>query len=611
MFPSILHSLACGAVIVGLMLAIPETLYSNDWSEVQKITAADGNAHDEFGISVDIAHNVVIIGAKGDDVFGYSSGSAYIFSKSDGGWQQTRKLIASDGAAVDYFGYSVGVFGNTAIIGAVGDDDLGISSGAAYLFENIDGTWSQTMKLHAYDGAAMDEFGASVAIAEDVMIISSDYDDDQMGSAIVYTKSNGAWSWAAKLRASDRAVYDHFGYSVSISADIAVVGAPNDDDNGANSGSAYIYWKNGEYWPMKVKLCPLDGAAGDEFGTSVSNTSEIVVIGAPSDDDQGFSSGSVYIFEKISGNWIQTAKLTPSDGQQGNLFGGSVSISGLQVVVGARNDNDKGSYSGSAYVFEKKETGWLQTSKLTASDGADSDHFGQTVSIFDDTAIIGANCDDDKGVDSGSAYFFNSTPIVVHFASFAACYKDQGISIEWRTVSEIEIAGFNVLRRNQMDNVFQKINKSMITAMGTSNCGADYRYLDSAALGGEPQYALEIVSLDGTCSKSAPISVSGETGIQKNMMPEAYVLHPNFPNPFNPQTTIGFDLPSSSMVSLLIYDAQGHLVRMLVNSCLGGGTHSVVWNGTDEKGRKVSSGLYFCRMKAGMFEQTCKMTLLY
>ncbi len=270
-------------------------------------------------------------------------------------------------------------------------------------------TISPIAKLTASDGAVYDAFGISVAISGDTAIVGAQGDDDNgtdSGSAYIFIKNAGVWSQAAKLTASDGAVDDFFGYSVAISGDTAIVGAWLDDDNATDSGSAYVFVKPVSGWAdmtQTAKLTASDGGFADYFGYSVAISSDTAIVGAWS------GSGSAYIFVNNAGTWSQIAKLTASDGANGDELGGSVAISGDTAIVGAGSDDDNGYVSGSAYVFVKPVLGWAnmtQTAKLTASDGAAEDHFGSSVAISGDTAIIGAWRDDDNGTDSGSAYVF-------------------------------------------------------------------------------------------------------------------------------------------------------------------------------------------------------------
>ena len=386
-------------------------------NETAKLTASDGATGDWFGFSVSVYNNTAVIGAYYDDDNGSNSGSAYVFEKNStsGNWMQKEKLLASDGAAYDRFGNSVSVYNNTAVIGAYKDNSNGSNSGSAYVFEkNSTGHWTQKEKLLASDGAGNDFFGSSVSVYNNTAVIGAYHDDDNgsnSGSAYVFEKnSTGHWMQKEKLLASDGATDDWFGRSVSVYNNTAVIGAYGDDDNGSSSGSAYVFEKNstsGNWTQMEpVKLIASDGAADDLFGFSVSVYNNTAVIGAYNDDDNGPNSGSAYVFEKnsTSGNWTQKEKLLASDGVAIDRFGRSVSVYNNTAVIGA-NYGDVG--SGSAYVFEKNSSGnWMQKQKLTASDGAVFDYFGRSVSVYNNTAVIGAYGDDDNGSYSGSAYVF-------------------------------------------------------------------------------------------------------------------------------------------------------------------------------------------------------------
>jgi hypothetical protein len=378
------------------------------WSQQAKLTASDGAAEDHFGCSVSISGDYAIVGANYDDDKGDASGSAYIFKRNGAIWNQQAKLTASDGAALDYFGGSVSISGDYAIIGASGDDDTGYDNGSAYIFKYDGTTWVQQARLTASDGAILDIFGCSVSISGDYAIIGASGDDDKgdgSGSAYIFKRDGATWSQQQKLTASDAAAGDYFGDSVSISGDYAIVGADCDDDKGAESGSAYIFKRDGATWSQQAKLTASDGAAKDYFGCSVSISGDYAIIGAHQDDDKGTDSGSAYIFKRGT-TWSQQDKLTASNGAAGDCFGYSVSISGDYAIVGAFCDDDKGADSGSAYIFKYDGTTWSHQQKLTASDGATGDDFGYSVSISGDYAIIGAYLDDDKGADSGSAYIF-------------------------------------------------------------------------------------------------------------------------------------------------------------------------------------------------------------
>ncbi|MBX3290498.1 MAG: VCBS repeat-containing protein [Acidobacteria bacterium] len=383
-----------------------------NWTEQQKLTASDGEGGDELGVSVSISGDTAIAGAYFDDSLlgSQDAGSAYVFTRSGTNWTEQQKLSADDSAEHDYFGNSVSVSGDTAIIGAARHDNVnGINAGSAYVFIKTGTTWTRLQNLLASDGAADDVFGISVAISGDTAIIGAPGDDDngsESGSAYIVTRNGGQWTEMQKLTASDGAAGDSFGTSVSISGDTAIVGSMQDDDAGTNSGSVYIFTRSGGVWTQQQKLTASDGAAGDSFGTSVSISGDTAIVGSRLDDYAGTDSGSAYIYTRSGGQWTEQ-KLTASDAAAGDRFGVSVAISGDTIIVGAYLDDDLGSASGSAYVFIRTGTNWTEQQKLTASDGAEDDVFGVSVAISGDTVIAGATFNSlPGGAEQGSAYIF-------------------------------------------------------------------------------------------------------------------------------------------------------------------------------------------------------------
>jgi hypothetical protein len=375
-------------------------------TEQAKLIASDAEGGDYFGYSVSISGNLAVIGAFGNGDAGNNSGSAYVFRWDGANWVEQSKLTASDAAEDDWFGYSVSISGDLAVIGAPNDNDAGSKSGSAYVFRWDGSNWVEQAKLTASDAAADDWFGDSVSISGDLAVITASEDDGGSGSAYVFRWDGANWVEQAKLTASDAAAEDYFGSSVSISGDVVVVGAYGNDDAGVYSGSAYVFRWDGANWVEQSKLTASDAAANDIFGLSVSISGNLAVIGAFRNDDAGNDSGSAYVFRWDGAHWVEQSKLTASDAAAEDWFGYSVSISGDLVVIGASGD-DGG--SGSAYVFRWDGANWVEQAKLTASDAAAFDEFGYSVAIDGDVAVIGAYQDDDGGDYSGSAYIFQTT----------------------------------------------------------------------------------------------------------------------------------------------------------------------------------------------------------
>ena len=390
-------------------------------AEAAKLIASDGAAYDYFGHSVAVDGDTMVVGAYQAHGNSAESGAAYVFTRQSGQWREVAKLTAHDGAADDEFGYSVAVDGDTVVVGAYLADGNGADSGAAYVFAKPDTGWTtatETAKLTAHDGAAEDNFGYSVAVDGDTVAVGALNDDgnsSESGAAYVFTKPDTGWATAtetAKLTAHDGAAYDEFGLSVAVDGDTVVVGATYGDGSSAQSGAVYVFTKQSGGWGQVAKLTASDGAADDNFGYSVAVDGDTVVVGAYQAHGNSADSGAIYMFTKPDTGWTtatETVKLTAHDGVADDQFGLSVAVDGDTVAVGAAWDDDNGSESGSAYVFKKPATGWTTTNetvKLTAPDGAVVDQFGYSVAVDGDTVAVGAIWDDDNGSDSGAAYVY-------------------------------------------------------------------------------------------------------------------------------------------------------------------------------------------------------------
>jgi hypothetical protein len=321
------------------------------WTEQQKLTPKDGSAGDFFGFSVAMHGSIAVIGAWGDDDNGSNSGSAYVFRRTAGEWTERQKLTAGDGEAFDQFGQAVDVSGPAVAIGAIGTD----GDGAVYVYRRIVGGWTEHQKLTDGDGAAADQFGVSVAVDGATMLIGAVLDDDNglnAGAAYVFTRSGGVWSEQEKLTASDGASGDGFGGDVALDGNTALVAAALDDDNGESSGSVYAFTRSAGLWSEEQKLLAGDGAPGDQFGDGIALDGNTAVVGAFQDDDNGAESGSAHVWFRTAGTWAEDRKLLASDGAAGDFFGRPVALDGNTAVIGAYFADHNGDASGSAYVFK-------------------------------------------------------------------------------------------------------------------------------------------------------------------------------------------------------------------------------------------------------------------
>lgn len=368
-------------------------------AEIQKIFANENTANNLFGSAVAADGDYVAVGLQS------GKEAIYLYKQvTPDNWQQIAKLQASDGIVSDFFGRSVAMDGNTIVVGAFGDDDNGSFSGSAYVFVN-DGAdnWNQQAKLVALDGTTLDRFGGAVAIHDDTIIVGADNDADfanAAGSAYVFTRDvSGSWSQQAKLVSSDLATFDRLGGAVAVHGNNAFVSARFDDDNGGSSGSVYLFERDTVgNWSQSQKLIAAPGPSRfNAYGSKLSFDGVRLVVGARDTNPNG-SDGIVYVYRQNSSNeWVLEAGLFSSDGLPQPGFPQNFSISGLdidgdQLVVGASGDLNAGFQSGAAYLFERDpvEGTWSESGKLLASDSIENNIFGFSAAIHDQTAFIGA-----------------------------------------------------------------------------------------------------------------------------------------------------------------------------------------------------------------------------
>ena len=333
------------------------------WTQQAKLTAGDGASPDYFGSSVSLSAdgNTALVGSFLDDTpGGMDAGSAYVFVRSGTSWSQQAQLTASDAAARDWFGFSVCISGDgsTAVVGAcLADTTAGAYAGSAYVFGRSGTTWSQQAKLTADDAAAGDQFGICVSVSSDgTTALVGAYGADtpggtDPGSAYVFVRSATSWSQQAKLTAGDGASSDYFGNSVSLSGDgnIALVGAfYADTPGGTDAGSAYVFARSGTTWNQQAKLAAGDGAAGDNFGSSVTVSADgtTAAVGAYyADTAAGADAGSAYVYRLDMPNQPPTA----TNFVVGTLTNTSTTIALAKLLRGANaNDPDGDTVSVSA-----------------------------------------------------------------------------------------------------------------------------------------------------------------------------------------------------------------------------------------------------------------------
>ncbi|MEZ4866388.1 MAG: C13 family peptidase [Caldilineaceae bacterium] len=339
---------------------------ADSWKRILKLTLTDAADYDHFGDAVAVEGDWVVVGAPEKTIDGYYTGAAYLFARHQGGanqWGLVKRLSPNSGGR--NMGDAVAIRGDTIVVGA---------SGAAYLYEREQGgvdNWGQSKELVAADGIWTDDFGVVVAIDGDLVVVGAPKHaaNNVAGSGAVYLfdRNQGGinnWGLVKKLTAGDGAIDDHFGAAVSIQGDTIAVGASDRDDNGASSGAVYLFGRNqggNNNWGQVKKVTANDAAAGDSFGLSVAIDGDLLTVGAPYDDDGGDATGSLYLFRRDQGGanqWGQVKKLAPTDPTAGDNFGVAVAIDNGRLLAGADNKSTIDNYyTGAAYLFAQDQGG--------------------------------------------------------------------------------------------------------------------------------------------------------------------------------------------------------------------------------------------------------------
>jgi len=529
---------------------------ADNWAEVNILLPLTSGFNSFFG-STAIDGNVVVSGVWADDVQGSRAGAVVVFYVPLGETCDDGNTLDGDGCDGDCYGDvlansdcgdAVRNVGNgeacddgneSAGDGCAADcmseeagwnctEDSGSGLSSCWPAECGDGVVAVgygaasllVEQISASDGFVNDRFGISVSLSGDFVVSSAVLEDTQQldaGAAYIFHRNMGGtnnWGEVTILYASDGAINDYFGFSSSISGDVCVVGAHLDDDDGASSGSAYVFHRNMggvDNWGQVRKLLASDAQGGDFFGRSVSVSGDYVLAGAWGEDTQGTDAGAAYLFARNMGgvdSWGEVVILYASDAEVDNYFGRNLSIDGDSCAIGAFRDDHAGVLSGSAYIFSRDVGGadnWGQVQKLVASDAEAADFFGLYVSISKDHAIVGAIGEDTAGVglDAGAAYIYyrnmgganNWGEITILYASNAepADYFGDSVSID----GDIVVVG-----ASGVDT-------------GGSNAGAAYIYHRNSG-GADNWGELNILYASNSASEDrfgTSVSISGGYGV--------------------------------------------------------------------------------------------------
>lgn len=368
-----------------------------------------------FGYTTAFDGRAALVGATFEQIGqNANAGAAYLYEPVDGEWIQTDRFsAASDRHTDDFFGSAVAIDGDLIAIGANNADADEINnSGATYVFERADGAWTRTQKLVAPTPTPGWAFGAATAVWRDQIFVGAPAEDhsesEQAGTVFVYEKdANGAWQIVQTLIASDAQSFGFFGAELAVDEDLLVVGAQFSSPGGMlGAGQAYIFRRIAGVWVEEGRLVASDVASMDNFGVAVAVAGERVLVGAERNDLDGIeSAGAAYVFERAEDAWQETTRLTAPAPFADDRFGVSVALTGTAAIVGAfLDDNELGAGAGSAFVYRQSEAGWSYEHPLLGADTVAGDVFGWSLAARGGTALVSAPFDE---LNLGAAYIFS------------------------------------------------------------------------------------------------------------------------------------------------------------------------------------------------------------
>ena len=499
---------------------------------------------------------------------------------------------------------SADVIGDSIIIGARG-------GGLAKLYVGGGEKWKLAAELIAKDAnqrdPAVPAFGWAVSLAAPHARASANYavigapkdlhggDNEEgifghqgFGAVYTFARSRGTWKQQNKIIAPNPKEDDRFGFAVSIERGSMVIGAPGEDGAAKNGGAAYIFVRDGEEWKRSATILPKDLGGLDAFGECAVIRGNTVAIGAPGHTHGGVRfSGVAYVFVRNGDVWEQQAKLTANDAGKADRFGHSIAMAGETIIVGAPlHDTDAGKDAGCAYVFVRDGNKWKQQAKLTAEGSLPGDQFGSGVATTGKIAVVGAPLRDERAPASGAAYSFVSVD--------GAWEEREKIVLD----DERQKLNFGTWVAMSGNTVVVSAHNDTNDGPGWGNGTAGYVY-NSVKDFGTPPFAVDPYGL----------AVTTFGGIKRT------ALLQNYPNPFNPETWLPYQLATDAPVAIHIYNVQGQLIRELNPGVQKAGGYlsreaAAYWDGRDQLGQTVSSGIYFYALQAGTFQATRRMFIL-
>jgi len=535
--------------------------WNQTYAEIQKIVASDRTETARFGQTVAIDGNIAVVGAYGAGNF--NSGQVYMYEYIAGTWTETQILVNSDQENYDRFGWSVAIDGDYIVVGAIGeDDDLNgnnsmSKAGAAYIFKNIAGTWTEIQKIIASDRSSDDEFGYALDINDSTIVIGTpqDFEDENglnpihhAGSVYIFDlNTSGVWVESQKIVAGDRApdlyypngysgedLSDQFGHSVGVWGDYMIVGALNHDyrpdlSSDWQCGSAYIFERSGGVWVQVQQIINSDNifaysdpsSVWERFGSDVAIDSNIIVCGSWSQDytvlgtDYRKNAGAAYVFMRnTSGVWNETQKLVAGTRTTGDHFGWDVKIHDGFIISGVEHDDEDDNEintlneAGSAYIFQMDGTGTFnQIQKISASDRDSLDDFGYAVDITTNNIIVGAFQQDyntigtDSLQEAGAAYLYTACTPITFNQTLTVC-SGQSITVGTSTYNTTGIYTDILVAQNGCDSTVTTdltVGSQYLITQDISICDGESITVGTSIYTANGTYTDNLIAVNGGC----------------------------------------------------------------------------------------------------------------
>jgi hypothetical protein len=391
-WPRLLSGLAVSVGLLADGAVIAQPILEDQVLVPQALTPDSG-----YGVAIDSEQDIAVVGANAQDTPARGSGAAYVYQRINGDWVEQQMLTASNGVAGDQFGRSVAVQGTTLFIAA---PTGGIGQGQVYVFELEDDTWVEHQRLTASDGKAGRPFGFSIDVSGDILVMG-DHRAPGGGAAYVFEFNGTSWNEVSKLVPSGNDSSDRYGAAVATNATHIMVGAPGDDDTGRLSGAIYVYSKDGTSWAFQKKLFASAPNQDNNFGSAIAMHGTSAMSNAPGDAG---SVGLVSFFKQVGTDWTDDGFVLEPPMPTNGWFGESISLLHNRAVIG-RTDVKNG--AGNAFIYSRTDEGWMLEDKLNASTRAAGDAFGRSVSVSTHGIFVGADGDDDAGLGSGAAFVYD------------------------------------------------------------------------------------------------------------------------------------------------------------------------------------------------------------